>query len=185
MYDKDHRNKYFIDVPVWNGTIANLTLMALGSSAPEILLNLIETIGTRGEPASELGPFTIVGSASFNLLVITAASIVAVEEPAKQIADLGVFFVTASFSIFAYFWLLVILTMNTPEIVTVYEAWLTFLFFIVLVLIAYGADKYNAYRVGKGKTADDHKAEEAEKEMNIRKNNLRNIAKVHGQNAVI
>jgi len=184
VYDKDHRNKYFIDVPVWNATIANLTLMALGSSAPEILLNLIETISTRGEPASELGPFTIVGSAAFNLLVITAASICAVDE-AKAIADLGVFFTTAIFSIFAYFWLLVILTMHTPEEVGVYEAWLTFMFFIILVLIAFAADKYNQYRQEKDKSTSDHKAEELEKEMNIRKNNLRNIAKQHGQNAVI
>lgn len=31
-------------VAVWNPTVANLTLMALGSSAPEILLSCIETI---------------------------------------------------------------------------------------------------------------------------------------------
>lgn len=34
-----------IEIPVWNKTVANLTLMALGSSAPEILLATIETIG--------------------------------------------------------------------------------------------------------------------------------------------
>ena len=28
----------------WNPTVANLTLMALGSSAPEILLSVIETV---------------------------------------------------------------------------------------------------------------------------------------------
>ena len=33
----------FHQVQVWNPTIANLTLMALGSSAPEILLSVIET----------------------------------------------------------------------------------------------------------------------------------------------
>ena len=33
-------------VAVWNPTFANLTLMALGSSAPEILLNCIETVST-------------------------------------------------------------------------------------------------------------------------------------------
>ena len=31
-------------VMVWNPTVANLTLMALGSSAPEILLSVIETV---------------------------------------------------------------------------------------------------------------------------------------------
>lgn len=29
-------------VRIWNETVSNLTLMALGSSAPEILLSLIE-----------------------------------------------------------------------------------------------------------------------------------------------
>ena len=29
---------------VWNATVANLTLMALGSSAPEILLAVLETV---------------------------------------------------------------------------------------------------------------------------------------------
>lgn len=42
----------------WNGTVANLTLMALGSSAPEILLSVIELIGNDYE-SGELGPSTI------------------------------------------------------------------------------------------------------------------------------
>ncbi|MEQ2213066.1 hypothetical protein XENOCAPTIV_009196, partial [Xenoophorus captivus] len=46
-------------VRIWNETVSNLTLMALGSSAPEILLSVIE-----------LGPGTIVGSAAFNMFVI-------------------------------------------------------------------------------------------------------------------
>ena len=33
------------EIPIWNKTVANLTLMSLGSSAPEILLATIETIG--------------------------------------------------------------------------------------------------------------------------------------------
>ena len=60
-----------VHVRVWNATVANLTLMALGSSAPEILLNVIEVL-TGGFNAGELGPSTIVGSAAFNLMVITA-----------------------------------------------------------------------------------------------------------------
>jgi solute carrier family 8 (sodium/calcium exchanger) len=36
------------EVDVWNPTVANLTLMALGSSAPEIMLNVIETVMTLG-----------------------------------------------------------------------------------------------------------------------------------------
>ena len=47
-------------VKTWNDTVANLTLMALGSSAPEILLAVIETLGS-GCFAGDLGPSTIVG----------------------------------------------------------------------------------------------------------------------------
>lgn len=57
-----------IKVKVWNPTIANLTLMALGSSAPEILLSVIETVTTLEDTPGELGASTIVGSAAFNLL---------------------------------------------------------------------------------------------------------------------
>jgi len=32
------------EVKVWNATVANLTLMALGSSAPEIILSVIEIL---------------------------------------------------------------------------------------------------------------------------------------------
>jgi len=46
-----------LEVPIWNATVANLTLMALGSSSPEILLSIIEVIGNRFE-AGELGPGT-------------------------------------------------------------------------------------------------------------------------------
>ena len=66
-----------IEVPVWNGTVANLTLMALGSSAPEILLSVIEIVGNNME-AGELGPGTIVGSAAFNLLCISAVCVAGV-----------------------------------------------------------------------------------------------------------
>lgn len=37
-----------ISVLVWNPTVANLTLMALGSSAPEIMLAAIETMMNLG-----------------------------------------------------------------------------------------------------------------------------------------
>lgn len=66
-----------IEVRIWNNTVANLTLMALGSSAPEILLSIIEIVGN-GFNTGALGPSTIVGSAAFNLLAISAVCIVAI-----------------------------------------------------------------------------------------------------------
>jgi solute carrier family 8 (sodium/calcium exchanger) len=56
--DPDGKDKYLtVEVPIWNDTVANLTLMALGSSSPEILLSIIEIVGNRFE-SGELGPGT-------------------------------------------------------------------------------------------------------------------------------
>merc|ERR1719201_3067733 len=112
-------------VQVWNGTIANLTLMALGSSAPEILLSCIE-IMKNSFFSGKLGASTIVGSAAFNLLVITAVCISSIPAPdTRHIAGTHVFAVTASVSVGAYLWLLVLLVVNTKDKVDVWEALFT------------------------------------------------------------
>jgi solute carrier family 8 (sodium/calcium exchanger) len=77
-----------LEVRIWNDTVANLTLMALGSSAPEILLSCIEVIGN-GFEAGDLGPGTIVGSAAFNLLAISAVCIMAI--PSGEIRNIRLF----------------------------------------------------------------------------------------------
>lgn len=123
--------------------MANLTLMALGSSAPEILLSVIETVTTLTKEPGELGPSTIVGSAAFNLMVISGLSILAVGEKPKAIADMGVFGTTVVFSVFAYIWLLIVLKFWTPDHVSLLEAILTIVFFVLLLIIAYAADKHN------------------------------------------
>lgn len=127
-------------VRVWNDTVANLTLMALGSSAPEIILSVIEVISS-GFFAGELGPSTIVGSAAFNLFCIAALCVVAVGEPARTIRYQPVFFVTAIFSVLAYVWLVFILSVQSPNLVEVWEGVASFLFFIILVVIAFMADR--------------------------------------------
>jgi solute carrier family 8 (sodium/calcium exchanger) len=116
--------------------------MALGSSAPEILLSVIEALKSLGEPAGELGPSSIVGSGAFNLLCISGISIIAIGEEPKKIYDMGVYSCTAVFSIFAYAWMYICLEIWTPNYVTPIEAWLTLLFFFALVSIAFGFDKW-------------------------------------------
>jgi len=125
----------------WNPTIANLTLMALGSSAPEILLSVIGVVFTLGEEADKLGPATIVGSAAFNLLCISAVCIMAPAPSSRKIAEIGVFNVTAFFSVWAYIWLLIIVDFNSPEVIDLWEALVTFFQFPILVLVAYGQDR--------------------------------------------
>ncbi|KAJ7428243.1 Sodium/calcium exchanger 1 [Pitangus sulphuratus] len=128
-------------VRIWNETVSNLTLMALGSSAPEILLSLIEVCGHRFQ-AGELGPGTIVGSAAFNMFVVIAVCVYAIPAgESRRIKHLRVFFVTAAWSIFAYVWLYLILAVITPGVVQVWEALLTLLFFPACVVFAWAADK--------------------------------------------
>ena len=80
IVERDDGTKIIKKTLVWNPTLANLTLMALGSSAPEIILNIYETCITLGDTPGELGASTIVGSAAFNFLVISGVSIYAVNE---------------------------------------------------------------------------------------------------------
>ncbi|XP_010851020.1 PREDICTED: sodium/calcium exchanger 2, partial [Bison bison bison] len=104
-------------VRIWNETVSNLTLMALGSSAPEILLSVIEVCGHNFQ-AGELGPGTIVGSAAFNMFVVIAVCIYVIPAgESRKIKHLRVFFVTASWSIFAYVWLYLILAVFSPGVV--------------------------------------------------------------------
>ncbi|XP_061601604.1 sodium/calcium exchanger 1b isoform X2 [Cololabis saira] len=144
-------------VRIWNETVSNLTLMALGSSAPEILLSVIEVIG-HGFEAGSLGPSTIVGSAAFNMFVIIGLCVYVVPDgEVRRVKHLRVFFVTATWSIFAYIWLYLILSVISPGVVQVWEGLLTFFFFPVCVLFAWVADRrllfykyvYKRYRTGK------------------------------------
>ncbi|XP_074142766.1 sodium/calcium exchanger 1 isoform X7 [Sminthopsis crassicaudata] len=144
-------------VRIWNETVSNLTLMALGSSAPEILLSVIEVCG-HNFTAGDLGPSTIVGSAAFNMFIIIALCVYVVPDgETRKIKHLRVFFVTAAWSIFAYTWLYMILSVISPGVVEVWEGLLTFFFFPICVVFAWIADRrllfykyvYKRYRAGK------------------------------------
>ncbi|XP_008281271.1 sodium/calcium exchanger 2b isoform X9 [Stegastes partitus] len=128
-------------VRIWNETVSNLTLMALGSSAPEILLSVIEVCG-HNFAAGQLGPGTIVGSAAFNMFVIIGICVWTIPNgETRKIKHLRVFFITAFWSIFAYIWLYLILSVMSPGVVEVWEALVTLLYFPVCVILAWIADR--------------------------------------------
>ncbi|XP_053532662.1 sodium/calcium exchanger 1a isoform X4 [Ictalurus punctatus] len=144
-------------VRIWNETVSNLTLMALGSSAPEIMLSVVEVCGHNFD-AGELGPNTIVGSAAFNMFVIIGLCVSVIPDgDHRKVKHLRVFFVTAAWSIFAYTWLYLILAVISPGVVEVWEGLLTLFFFPICVVFAWVADRrllfykyvYKRYRVGK------------------------------------
>merc|ERR1712128_160853 len=130
-----------IVVKVWNETVANLTLMALGSSAPEIMLSVIE-IWAKNFEAGDLGPGTIVGSAAFNLFMIIGLCMYVIpDDEVRKIKHLRVFIITAAWSVFAYVWLYLILGTISPNIIESWEGIVTFLFFPITVYMALVADR--------------------------------------------
>lgn len=155
-----------IEEVVWNPTVANLSLMALGSSAPEIMLSVIETIQLLDDTPGELGPSTIVGSGAFNLLMITAVSIYAVggeKGEYKKIDDVGVFVTTSIFSVWAYVWMFIVLKVWTPEVVTAAEAWITLVFTFFLIGISYSCDlcrQRAKLKLGIAESDDDEDGED-------------------------
>ena len=160
--------------------------MALGSSAPEILLSTLEAMKNMDGVPPVIGPSTIVGSAAFNLLVISGISILAVEETPKKINQLGVFFVTSLFSLWAYIWMFLVLKVMGPESeVSLAEALVTLLFCVLLIVTAFAADKINQYVEDTKKSQEELEEESRKDELKIKKGDLRNIAKIYGDNTVV
>lgn len=127
---------------VWNFTIADITLLAFGTSFPQISLATIDAIRNIGQLyAGGLGPGTLVGSAAFDLFPIHAVCVVVPKAgEVKKISDLGVWIVELFWSFWAYIWLYIILEVWTPNIITLWEALLTVLQFGLLLLHAYAQD---------------------------------------------
>ena len=165
-----------IDVPVWNGSLANILLMSLGPrSAPEILLTIIGRenkyilrfikyeasflenfclqsfdsvifsllgIAQNGFRNDDLGPNLIVGSGVFNNMVIAAISICSIPfNEVRKITNMSMFLTTAFFSLFAYTWLMIILSVSSPQRVEVWEAGVTLGLFPLLCLVTFIVEK--------------------------------------------
>ncbi|RCV39408.1 hypothetical protein SETIT_8G222300v2 [Setaria italica] len=128
---------------VWNYTIADIALLAFGTSFPQISLATIDAIRNLGQlTAGGLGPGTLVGSAAFDMFPIHAVCVIMPKAGSKKkITDLGVWLVELFWSFWAYIWLYVILEVWTPKVITVWEALLTVLQYGLLLLHAYAQDK--------------------------------------------
>uniref|UniRef100_A0A7S1CBI4 Calx-beta domain-containing protein n=1 Tax=Bicosoecida sp. CB-2014 TaxID=1486930 RepID=A0A7S1CBI4_9STRA len=142
--------KETVTIKVWHPTIANLSLMALGSSAPEVLLAVIGTAQTLDTTPDELGPSTIVGSASFNLMVIISICVVGLPAgEVRKFQDLRVFLTTAASSVLAYAWMAIVLLVWTPDEVSVAEALITFGCFPLLLFVAWRVSKLSERKAGQ------------------------------------
>lgn len=147
----------FNTAPAWNDTVASLTLLAIGSGAPEILFTVVE-LWSRGMLSGGLGPSLIVGSAAFNLLLVGAFcnhSVGAGE--VKLIKRKLVYGLSAFFAIAAYLWLYIILSVRTPDVVDVAEGGATVGMYPVLLFLAWIADETCCCRRRKQTEMEQHK----------------------------
>lgn len=133
-------NPQTLEKSVWSPSIANITLMAFGSSAPQIMLAIVDTVDHLGGEPALLGYEALVGSAAYNLLAVMAIGIFSTVE-VKKINEIGSFNMTSLAQIFAYVWILAVLLIMSPHEVEIWEAVMTIAFFFALVLLAYGFDK--------------------------------------------
>jgi len=125
-----------VAVPLWNSRIVYLTLMAIGGALPEIFLCFMSTFSEGGRVPTEIGPMAVVGSASFNLLIVSGLSIAAVTE-VKRILNMNVFLVMAAFAAFAYVWLFLVLVVISPGEIDFAEAMVTLMFYPALLVAAW------------------------------------------------
>lgn len=70
----------------------------------------------------------------------------------KKIYDMRVFAITCTSSLWAYIWLWIVLL---DQYVQFWEGVLTFVFFIILIVLAYGADRYTASENAKEDGAEE------------------------------
>ncbi|KAG1678958.1 hypothetical protein FOA52_013021 [Chlamydomonas sp. UWO 241] len=129
------------DEPVWNWAVANITLLAVGGSSPEILLSIVDTILTLGKTSGTIGAATIVGSAAYNLFVIAAVCTVSMQaNEYRKIEHFKVFIWTTTWSMWAYLWLWIVYKRVSPNEVEIWEAWVTLAFMPVFVWTTYMVD---------------------------------------------
>ncbi|CAM6082958.1 unnamed protein product [Calypogeia fissa] len=132
---------------IWNSTVADITLLALGTSSPQISLAIIDSIQQLGDLSiGGVGPGTLVGSAAFNLFPILAVCVLVPKRGAvRRIEKMGVFIVELVWSIWAYIWLYIMLKVSSPNRIDIWEAILTVLQFPLLILHAYAEDRGWSY----------------------------------------
>lgn len=88
------------------------------------------------------------------------------------------FGITGVASMIAYLWMFIVLQINTPDYVDLWEAIVTLVAFVVLVLLAYCADIYNARKMKRAKSKEDLARQ-------VDHRHLRDLANIHSPKSLI
>lgn len=88
-----------------------------------------------------LGPQVVVGSSAFNLFFVTGLAICMAGNANKQVQRRAVWCYTTFLSVFAFIWYFVCMVVISPNEIEVWEAVVSFLFFIPFLLIGYIIDE--------------------------------------------
>ena len=102
-----------VERPIWNSQKSYITFLALASSAPEVFMCFFNTFSDVNKTPSRFGPIVLIGSASFNLLVVTAVAITTSLE-VKRVENTFALWTMAAFATAAYIWLYLVLQVITP-----------------------------------------------------------------------
>ncbi len=125
----------------WNPTVTKFTLIAFALNSVELLYPSIELYKS-GLVNLTNGPLFIIGSGTFNLLVLVSFSIfMSPEKSNLRIQKIGLFLYSFAHSLFSFIWMFVALYVITPYHIEVWEAVLMVLLYIWLVLTAYIIEK--------------------------------------------
>lgn len=127
--------------PVWNWAVANISLLAVGTSSPEILLSIIEALLTLDKAPGAIGAATIVGSAAYNLCGITMVIIAVLPAGTlKKVNHQKVFIWTTAWSFWSYIWLWLVYKKISPNFIDIWEAFVTLGMFPVFLFTTWLVD---------------------------------------------
>jgi solute carrier family 8 (sodium/calcium exchanger) len=131
-----------VEKPIWNSQKSYITFLALASSAPEVFMCFFNTFSDVNKTPSRFGPIVLIGSASFNLLVVTGVAVTASIE-AKRVENSFALWTMAAFATAAYFWLYLVLQVITPGQIDFTEALVTLLGYPALITVIWLNDRFN------------------------------------------
>jgi len=122
-----------IVVKIWNQSVANIFTVFISTST--ILLFCLTEIWGKGFKAGDLGPFAIIGSSVFNLLISIGIAVSATPKgKARKVVNLGALILIVVLTFLLYSWIDIAVAQVSYGMVEIWEAVVTIIFFLVILI---------------------------------------------------